>query len=167
MWSKVEGHLRRSPARLKVAKTILEQGFHLGENGTIYCGSIEVPSSKIAKALEVDRRVVNDTVKSILSEPDMHEIFTKIRSAGPFFGDVAKKQGFGVILITADPNTVGIVAKATALIANEGISIRQVIAEDPELFPEPKLTIVTEREVPGRIIPKFLKIPGVKSLSVH
>ena len=152
---------------MKVAKTIVELGLHIGEDGAIYCGPIEIPVMKIARACEVDRRVVNATIKMVLEHPELHKVFTKIQSAGPSFRDVAKHFGFGIIVITADPKTVGIVAKATTLIADAGISIRQVLAEDPELYPEPKLTLITEKPLPGNMIPKFLKIPGVKGISVY
>ena len=152
---------------MKVAKTLVELGLHIGDNEAVYCGPIEIPVMKIAKACGVDRRVVNATVKMVLKHPELHKVFTKIQSAGPSFRDVAKHFGFGIIVITADPKTVGIVAKATTLIANTGISIRQVLAEDPELYPEPKLTIITGKPVPGKLIPEFLRIPGVKGVSVY
>ena len=167
MWSRIEGCFRYSPARLKVARAIVELGLHVDEDGTIRCGPIEIPPSKMAKALGVDRRVVVKTAEFILSEPSLREVFTKIRPAGPSFQAVAKLFGFGVVIITADPKTVGIIAKASTLIANEGISIRQILAEDPELFPQPKLTIVTEREVPSKLIPKFARIPGVRGVTIY
>lgn len=151
-----------------MAKSILELGLTVKEDGRIYCGSIEISSAKMARALGVDRRVVNETVKTILQERDLRNVFTRVMPAGPLFRDVAKQFGFGVIVITVtDPKIVGIVAKSTTLIANEGVSIRQILAEDPELFPEPKLTIITEREVPSHLIPKFLKIKGVKGVHVY
>lgn len=152
---------------MKIAKTIMELGLHIGEDEAVYCGPIEIPVMKIAKACGVDRRVVNATVKMVLEHPELRKVFTNIQSAGPSFRDVAKHFGFGIIVITANPKTVGIVAKATALIANARISIRQVLAEDPELYPEPKLTIITEKPVPGKLIPEFLRIPGVKGVSVY
>ena len=167
LWKKVESFLENNPAQLKVARTIVEQGFHISEDGKIYCGNTEIPASKIARPLGVDRRVVGNTITSILSEPELREIFTKIKSAGPFFGDIADQLGFGVVLINAKPQTVGIVAKATSLIAAEGISIRQIIAEDPELYPEPKLTIITEKVVSGDIIQEFLRIPGVERVTIY
>lgn len=167
MWSAVEKYFRRTPERLKVARALLELGLCIKEDKKIYCGPIEVSSIKMARALGIDRRVIGKTIRQILSETDLREVFTKVRPAGPLFRDVAKKFGFGVIVITADPKTVGIVASATTLIAHEGISIRQILAEDPELFPEPKLTIITEKEVPGHIIPKLLRIVGVKGVHVY
>jgi hypothetical protein len=166
MWTEVQQHLKHTPARLQVAKSMLELGLRVGEDGRIYCGPIEIAPVKMARALGIDRRVVTDTVKDILSKPELREVFTRIRPAGPFLKDVAKKLGFGVIVITADPKTVGVVAGASTLIAKEGISIRQIVADDPDLYPEPKLTIITEREIPGKLIPLMLRMPGVKSVSV-
>ncbi len=167
MWSVVEGYLKDHPTRLKVAKTIVELGLHVGEDGAIYCGPVEIPVTKLAKACGVDRRVVNATVKMVLGHRELRNVFTKIQSAGPSFRDVAKHFGFGIIVINANPKTVGIVAKATGLIANAKISIRQILADDPELYPEPKLTIITDKPVPGKLIPELLKILGVKGVSVY
>ncbi len=166
MWSVVEKSLSETPAQMKVAKTILELGLHVEGDGRIYCGIVEISPTKIARAISVDRRVVSKTVETILSHPDLREIYTNIEPAGPFFRKVAKLFGFGLIEIMADPKTVGIIAETSSLISQEGIGIRQIIADDPEIYPEPKLTIITEREVPGRLIQEFLKISGVKKVSV-
>lgn len=167
MWSKIKGHFRYSPARLKVAKAIIELGLNVSGDGSIFCGPIEIPPAKMAKALGVDRRVIVQTAKFILSEPELHEVYTKIKPAGPSFREVAKRFGFGVVVISAKPKTVGIIARATSLIADKGISIRQILAEDPELFPEPKLMIITEREVPSTLIRRFTEIPGVTGVTIY
>ena len=167
MWSAVQAYFKEYPTRLKVARLILELGLRVDKEGKIYCGVVEIPPIRIARACEVDRRVVNTTVRMILANPKLREVFVNIRPSGPFFRDIAKHFGFGVIEITADPKTVGIIAKVTALIADEGIGIRQIVADDPELYPEPKLTVITEKEVPGKIIPKFLRVQGVKGVSVY
>ncbi|MFX1485999.1 MAG: amino acid-binding protein [Promethearchaeota archaeon] len=166
MWTAIRDSLKHSPARLRVVRAIIELGLSVREDGKIYCGYIEIPPTKIARAIGIDRRVIIETVRMILSKPELKEIFENIKPAGPFFRDVAKKLGFGVVVIDAEPKAVGVVAESTALIADEGISIRQILAEDPELFPEPKLTIITERQLPGGIIPKLLKIAGVRGVSV-
>ncbi|HIC86797.1 MAG TPA: ACT domain-containing protein, partial [Aquificae bacterium] len=53
---------------------------------------------------------------------------------------------------------VGIVAGITSILAREGISIRYILAEDPELSVESKLTIVTNTKIPGKLVDEFLKI---------
>ncbi|MEM2961032.1 MAG: amino acid-binding protein, partial [Candidatus Bathyarchaeia archaeon] len=75
---------------------------------------------------------------------------------------------FGVVEITPiDAKTPGILAAAACLIAQKNISIRQAIVDDPELTPEPKLTLITETKIPGELIPEFLKIRGVSKVSVY
>ncbi|MFQ6053891.1 MAG: amino acid-binding protein, partial [Candidatus Bathyarchaeia archaeon] len=74
----------------------------------------------------------------------------------------------GVVEITpTDARMPGILAGAASLIAGRDISIRQAIVDDPELSPEPRLTLIVEGEVPGELIPEFLKIKGVSKVSVY
>jgi predicted regulator of amino acid metabolism with ACT domain len=94
-------------------------------------------------------------------------VFERVRPAGPYLADVAKFLGYSVIEIYADPHTVGIVAKAATLIAQESIAIRQAVADDPDLTPEPKLTLVVEKEPSGEILHKILKIQGVVKVSTY
>jgi hypothetical protein len=90
-----------------------------------------------------------------------------LKPAGPFLADVAKFLGYSVIEIYADPHTVGILAQASGLIAQDKIAIRQAVADDPDLTPEPKLTIVVERQPSGVVLQKLLKIPGVIKISTY
>jgi predicted regulator of amino acid metabolism with ACT domain len=47
------------------------------------------------------------------------------------------------------------------------LSIRQAIVDDPELSPEPKLTIIVEKKIPGELIPELLKIAGVAKVAIY
>ena len=53
------------------------------------------------------------------------------------------------------------------LLNRAGLSIRQAIVDDPELSPEPKLTLIVETKIPGELIPELLKISGVAKVSVY
>ena len=53
------------------------------------------------------------------------------------------------------------------ILARHGLSIRQAIVDDPELSPDPKLTLIVERKVPGELISEFLKIKGIDKISVY
>ena len=130
-------------------------------------GKAELSDVKIARYLEVDRRTVRDTAQLIASDPLLKSVFERLKPAGPFLADVAKYLGYSVIEIYADPHTVGIIAQATALIAQDNIAIRQAVADDPDLIPEPKLTLVVEKEPSGVILQKLLKIPGVIKISTY
>ncbi len=166
MWKMITEYLKSHPERHAVAKVLVENGFSV-KGRKIYCNEIEIPSLRIAKVADVDRRTVTETIRMIDNEPRLKEIFARIRSAGLSLRDIAKHLGLGAIEITPDdPRTVGILSKSSTLIAEKGLSIRQALVDDPELYPDPKLTLIVEGEIPGELISKMLKISGIKKISV-
>ena len=167
MWRQISERLREYPAKQKVARALVELGLSVKEGSKIYCGGIELSDVKIARYLDVDRRTVRDTAQLISSDPVLKSVFERIRPVGPFLADAARFLGYSVIEIYADPHTVGIVAQAASLIAQEKIAIRQAVADDPDLTPEPKLTLVVEKEPSGVILQRMLKIPGVMKISTY
>lgn len=166
MWNKTKHFFEDSPSKLRVAKLIVETGLRIGDKGKIYCGEIEVPATKIAVAAGVDRRVIKETAEAILKAEDLRGIFMNLKPAGPLLRDVAQYLGYGVVEIKAKPEAPGIIAEVTVLIAKEGISIRQILAEDAEIYPDPKLILITDRPIPGELLPKLLKIPTVKQVTI-
>jgi predicted regulator of amino acid metabolism with ACT domain len=167
LWRQISDRLKEYPGRQKVARTFVELGLSIRDEDKVYCGGIELSDVKIARCLDVDRRTVRDTARLISSDPILKSVFEKLKPAGPFLADVAKFLGYSVIEIYADPHTVGIVAQAAALIAQENIAIRQAVADDPDLTPEPKLTLVVEKEPTGTMLQRILKIPGVTKISTY
>jgi predicted regulator of amino acid metabolism with ACT domain len=167
LWRQISEHLEGYPGRQKVARALVELGLSVREENKIYCGGIELSDVKIARYLALDRRTVRETAQLISSDPTLKSVFERIRPAGPFLADIARFLGYTVIEIYADSHSVGIVAQATTLIAQENISIRQAVADDPDLTPEPKLTLVVEKEPSGTILQKMLKIPGVRKISAY
>jgi len=167
LWKQISDRLKEYPGKLKVARELVELGLSVKEGPKIYCGGIELSDVKIARHLGVDRRTVRDTAQLIFSDPILKSVFERLRPAGPFLADAARFLGYSVIEIYADSNSVGIVAQAASLIAQENISIRQAVADDPDLSPEPKLTLVVEKEPSGTILQKMLKIPGVLKISTY
>jgi len=167
MWRQISERLKDYPGRQKVAKALVELGLSIKEGPKIYCGGIELSDIKIARHIGVDRRTVKDTAQLILSDAVLKSVFENVRPAGPFLADAAKFLGYSVIEIYADPHTVGIVAQAAALIAQDNIAIRQAVADDPDLTPEPKLTLVVEKEPSGSILQRMLKIPGVIKITTY
>lgn len=167
MWRQISNRLREYPGRQKVARLLVELGLSIQEGPKIFCGGIELSDVKIARFLGIDRRTVRDTAQLIAADPVLKQVFERLRPAGPYLADVGKFLGYSVIEIYADPHTVGIVAKAAALIAQENIAIRQAVADDPDLTPEPKLTLVLEKEPTGAILQRILKIPGVIKISTY
>lgn len=167
MWSKVAEQLKGYSERLRVARVLIENGLRVEER-RIYCNDIEIPSIRIGRVAKVDRRTVTETVKSIEESPELRVIFRHMRSAGHSLKEIARYLNLGVVEITpVDAKTPGILAKSASLIADRNISIRQAIVDDPQLSPEPKLTLIAETKIPGELIPEFLKIEGVARVSVY
>jgi len=167
VWKKISKKLSRFPARLKVARLLVELGLNISANRRIMCGPIEIPQAEVAKAAGVDRRVVQETIKTLLDDEELTPIFSNLKPAGPHLGTVAKYLGYSVIEIWADPHKSGTLAAVALLISKEKVSIRQAIAEDPDLIPDPKLIIVTEKEVSGEVLKAILKVPGVSRISAY
>jgi len=167
MWSSIVERLQHYPEREAVAKVLVENGFSV-RNGRVYCNDIEIPAIRIARAAKVDRRTVIETLTAIASDSQLRTIFEHIRSAGLSLREIARHLGLGVVEITPDdPKTVGILAKASSILAEAGISIRQALVDDPELNPAPRLTLVAERKIPGDLISKILEVKGVEKVSVY
>ncbi len=167
LWERIRTLFEAHPERLKVARTILENGLAV-RGDRVYLNQIEIPTLRIATTAGVDRRTVAETLRVLNKDSELKAIFSSLESAGLSLRKVAKQLGLGVVEITAeDPNKAGILAAASRLLAEAGISIRQALVGDPELEPEPKLVLIGQKKVPGSIIPEMLNIEGVAKVSVY
>lgn len=167
MWSNIRRCVERYPERLKVARVLVENGLSV-RNGKIYLNEIEIPPVRVARVAGVDRRTVKETLNSIKANHELRQIFENIRSAGHSLKEIAKHLELGVVEITpVDAKMPGILADSAMILAKSGLSIRQAIVDDPELSPEPKLTLIVERKIPGKLISKFLEVKGIARISVY
>ena len=167
MWNNVKKYFEGHPERLKVARVLIENGLAV-RNGKIYLNEIEIPPVRVARAAGVDRRTVIETLKAIGSNRELRLIFEDIRSAGHSLKEIAKHLNLGVVEITpVDAKTPGILAGSAMILAKNGLSIRQAIVDDPELSPEPKLTLIVEKKIPGELIPELLNVKGVAKVSIY
>lgn len=167
MWNTIKKHLENYPERLKVARILVENGLSI-KNSKIYLNEIEIPVIRIARVAGVDKRTVNETIKTIKANRELRQIFEDLRSAGHSLKEIAKHLELGVVEITpVNARIPGILANSAMILAKNGLSIRQAIVDDPELSPEPKLTLIAEKKIPGELIPEFLKVKGVAKVSVY
>jgi len=146
---------------------LFERGFQVNEEGKVTSGSIEIAHTQLAKEAGVDRRVVDATTKTIISDELLSRIFKNVHSI-PFLRDVAPSLGLGVIIIIPeDAADVGILAEVAGLISGSKVSIRQAVSDDPYLTDNPRLTIITDKKVPGELVDKILELPSVKGVSIY
>jgi predicted regulator of amino acid metabolism with ACT domain len=167
MWNMIKSHFEDYPERLKVARVLVENGLS-AKNGKICLNQIEIPPVRIARVAGVDRRTVNETLNAIQEDPELKLLFEEIRPAGHSLKEIAKHLNLGVLEISViNASSPGILSSAAVILNKAGLSIRQAIVDDPELSPEPKLTFIVERKIPGELIPEILKITGVAKVSVY
>jgi len=167
MWDLIIKRLEKYPQGLKVARVLVENGLCI-KNNKIFCNNLEISPTSVARAAGVDRRTVSNTIKTIQRDDELRTIFEGIRNAGHSLKEVAKHLGMSVVEITpVDARTPGILANSAVLLAARNISIRQAIVDDPELSPEPKLTLLTEKQIPGDLLQEFLKIKGVAKVTIY
>lgn len=167
MWSSIKNYLEHYPERLAVARVLVENGLSV-KNKKIFLNQIEIPPIRIARSARVDRRTVTETLKMIKFNRNLRLIFEELRPAGHSLKRIAKHLDLGVVEITpVDARKAGILAKAATILSQKSLSIRQAIVDDPELSPEPKLTIIVEKKIPGKLIPELLKITGVEKVAIY
>jgi len=167
MWEKLNIKFKKYPARMRVAKKMVELGLRLGDDKKIYCGNLKISDKALANSADVDRRAIKATMEVIFNDEDLYNIFKNIIPAGTLLKNIAKSLGLGVIEIEVGYDSKGILAATSSLISSKGVGIRQAYAEDIEMEDFPILTIITEKAVPGDIINEFLKIEGVKRISIY
>ena len=167
MWNTIKKHFEGHPERLKVARVLVENGLS-AKNSEIFLNQIEIPPVRIARVAGVDRRTVNETLKEIDANPELRMIFEEIRPAGHSLKEIAKHLNLGVVEITpVDAKMPGILANSAMVLTKGGLGIRQAIVDDPELSPEPKLTLIVDKKIPGELIPQLLNVKGVSKISVY
>jgi predicted regulator of amino acid metabolism with ACT domain len=167
MWKEVMAKFEGSPSQKKVIELLLERGFQVSTEGKVVSGGIEIPHSHIAHEIGVDRRVVDLTVKRIITDAELKRIFEHLRSIA-FLIEVAPLLGLSVIIIhPTDAKQVGIIGDVATVMAQRGLSIRQAVSDDPYLVDDPKLTIITEQTVPGELIEEIGKLKSVRGVQIH
>jgi len=166
MWKQIAKYFNKYPKRRIIAQKLLEYGLRIEKN-TIHCGKIDLSDSKIARALEVDRRAIPATINMIKKNQVLNKVFSKLTPTC-HLKDVAPEMKWGVIeIIPEDPSIPGILAGVASIVANANLSIRQAIVDDFELSEEPRLYIVVEKQVPGILIPKIRNVKGVKAVVIY
>lgn len=160
----VEEFFANQRAKLKVVTALLRLGIRVGKDGKLYCDNIELAPAKVGRALGVDRRVVIETAKEIASDPELYPVFSDLLPIANV-ARAAKFFGHDVIEIAADPNSVGVVGKVTGVLGKHRVKIRQIIADDPDLYPEPALRIVVEGKLPQKALADLRRL-GLRSISL-
>ncbi|WP_460007306.1 regulator of amino acid metabolism, contains ACT domain protein [Methanogenium cariaci] len=167
MWAKILDAFSDSPSQAQVVRFLLENGLGINESGRVTVNGIEIPATHLSKNIGTDRRVVDATVKRILSLPAIRDVFLNLR-ATPDVSRIAASLGLTVITILPDDAAQkGVVGEAVKVIADNGISIRQIFVTDSHLSEDPKLVIVVDESLPPFVYEGLRALPQVKKLIIE
>jgi predicted regulator of amino acid metabolism with ACT domain len=166
MWSELLAQFSKFPAQERVVEVLLEHGFQVNGAGAVVSDSIRIPDTEIAREAKVDRRAVDETTATILSDEMLKNFFSNIKTF-VFLRDVAPILGLGVIIITPrDASQIGIIEEVTQTIAEYGVSVRQAVTDDSYFIDDPKLTIICDTRIPGALVDKILGLASVKGVTI-
>ena len=87
----------RYPSQKNVVQVMLRLGLSVKDNKA-YCGNVEITDSALARAADVDRRVVRSTIERIMATPDLIQKFSKLRSMC-LLSDIAPEIGCSTLEI--------------------------------------------------------------------
>ncbi|MCA1814514.1 MAG: hypothetical protein LC624_11290, partial [Halobacteriales archaeon] len=128
MWHLLTKYFQRYPAQSRVAQMLLRYGLAVREDG-VYCDTIAIPDTSIARAAQVDRRVISAAIETIQREPELQKVFSKLTPTC-HLKDAAPTMGWGVLeIVPNDAQGVGILADVATIISKRNISIRQAIVD--------------------------------------
>ncbi len=165
MYRTIEKYFSRKTAGRLVVEAFLRHGFSVDGKGKILAGNVELAPAKIGRALGVDRRVVIGVARQIAGHGDLLAIFGRLQPRA-FIGDSAKRLGFDSIEISADAHAAGVVATVSKILAEHKVAIRQMVADDPDLFPEPKLNIVVDGRLSNSVLNAIRKSRVAEKIAI-
>ncbi len=163
MWRKLKPFFKGYPAQERIAQLMLNCGLRV-KGGAIYAGDVAIADTAIARAVGVDRRVVTATLETIGKTPFLRDFFARLWPVC-HLGNVATQMGWGALeILPANASQPGILAGTAAIIAEAGISVRQVVVDDPEVVEDPRAMLITEKPVPEHLLPRIRQLDGVRGV---
>lgn len=164
MWPSIKKQFDRKTVRPEIVRKMIECGMSISEDEKILVGDVEVDYSAVANAIQVDRRVVKQTVEQIKDNPFLYSIFSKIRPLGASLVDLVSVLGYTAIVVEANPKEPGVMAAVAGILSKHGMVVRQAIAEDPDMVLDAKMTLVVEGQVSGTALEELNSLKSVRSI---
>lgn len=166
MWPSIRKQFDRKTVRPEIVKKMIECGMSISDEGKILVGDVEVDYSAVANALDVDRRVVRQTVDQVKQNPFLYSIFSKIRPMGASLVNLVSVLGYTAIVVEANPKEPGVMAAVAGILSKHGMVVRQAIAEDPDMVLDAKMTLVVEGQLSGSALEEMNSLKAIRSIKI-
>ncbi len=166
VWPKIKEQFARQVVRPDIVRKMIECGMRISDDYKIYVDDVEVDYSAVARAVDVDRRVVKQTVEQIRRNRYLYSIFSKTKPLGASLVDLVSLLGYSALIIEADPKSPGVMAGVAEILSRHGMVVRQALADDPEMVQDAKMTLVIEGQLSGQALEELNALKNVKSLKI-
>jgi uncharacterized protein len=166
MWPNIRKQFDRQVARPEVVRKMIECGMRVSDDERIFVDDVEVGYSAVARAVKVDRRVVKQTVQQIRRNRYLYSLFSMTRPLGTSLVSQVSQLGYTALVIEADPKSAGVMAGVAEILSRHGMVVRQAVAEDPEMVPDAKMTLVLEGHLTGKAIEELNGLGVVRSIKI-
>ncbi len=166
MWTNVRKQFERQVVRPEIVRKMIECGMRVSDDEKIYVDDVEVDYSAVARALDVDRRVVKQTAQQIRRNRYLYSLFSKTRPLGTSLVDVVSQLGYTAIVIEADAKSPGVMAGVAEILSRHGMVVRQAVAEDPEMVQDAKMTLVVAGQLTGNAMEELHSLKVVRSIKI-
>ena len=166
MWPSVRKQFDRQVVRPEIVRKMIACGMRVSDDEKIYVDDVEVDYTAVARAVDVDRRVVKQTAQQIRRTRFLYSLFSKTRPLGTSLVDLVTQLGYTAIIIEADAKSPGVMAGAAEILSRHGMVVRQAVAEDPEMVPDARLTLVVEGQLTGQAMEELNGLKVVRSIKI-
>jgi uncharacterized protein len=166
MWPNIRRQFERQVVRPEIVRKMIECGMRVSDDEKIYVDDVEVDYTAVARAVDVDRRVVKQTVQQIRRNRYLYSLFSMTKPLGTSLVSLVSQLGYTAIVIEADPKSPGVMAMVAEILSRHGMVVRQAVAEDPEMVPDAKMTLVVEGQLTGLAMEELNGLGVVRSLKI-
>jgi uncharacterized protein len=166
VWPSVKKQFSRQVVRPDIVRKMIECGMRVSEDVKIYVDDVEVDYSAVARAVDVDRRVVKQTVEQIRKNRYLYSIFSKTKPLGTSLVDLVSQLGYSAVVIEADPKSPGVMAGVAEILSRHGMVVRQALADDPDMVPDAKMTLVVAGQLTGQALEELNGLKTVRSIKI-
>jgi predicted regulator of amino acid metabolism with ACT domain len=166
MWPNIRKQFERQVVRPEIVRKMIECGMRVSEDEKIYVADVEVDYSAVARAVDVDRRVVKNTVQQIRRNRYLFSLFSMTRPLGTSLVSLVSQLGYTAIVIEADPKSPGVMAAVAEILSRHGMVVRQAVAEDPEMVSDAKMTLVVEGQLTGQAMEELNGLKVVRIIKI-
>ena len=166
MWREIKEEFSRQVVRPEIVRKMIQCGIRVSDDMKLYVDDVQVDYTAVANALDVDRRVVKQTAEQIRKSRYLYSLFSNLRPLGASLVSVVSQLGYSAVVIEADPKSPGVMASVAEILSRHGMIVRQALADDPEMVPDAKMTLVVEGQLNGEAISELNGLTVVKSLKI-